>query len=201
MKKDESTEQKILSAAKKVFVAKGMSGARMQDIADEAGINKALLHYYFRNKEMLFETIFLELSTDFFPRLKMIFDSDDTLFTKIEKFCTAYIDNILVNPYIPIFVLNEIHQRPQWFAEKVMKAGAPNMAKLAKQVREEVKAGRIRPIHPAQLIMNMLSMCIFPFVARPMLMNLMGMDDPIFRSLMEDRKTEIPRFIMSSIKL
>ena len=201
MKKDESTEQKILSAAKKVFVAKGMAGARMQDIADEAGINKALLHYYFRNKEMLFETIFLGLAIDFFPRLKMIFESDDTLFIKIENFCATYIDNILINPYIPIFVLNEIHQRPQWFAKKVLKAGPPNLTKLFKQVQDEVKAGRIRPIHPVQLIMNMLSMCIFPFVAKPMLMTVMGVDDPLFRSLMEARKTEIPGFIMNSIKL
>ena len=201
MKKDESTEARILAAAKKVFVARGMTGARMQDIADEAGINKALLHYYFKNKEKLFEMIFVEITMNFFPRMKMIFESDDPLFIKIENFCSAYIDNILSNPYIPIFVLNEIHQRPQWFVKKVLKAGPPQLTIFLRQVEESVKTGAIRPVHPMQLLLNILSMCIFPFVAKPMLMALTGIDEPAFRNIMELRKKEIPRFIIDSIKL
>lgn len=201
IKKDTTTEEKILDAAKKVFVARGLSGARMQDIADEAGINKALLHYYFRNKERLFETIFTELATGFFPQIKKIFESEDPLFAKIEQFCAGYIDQILSSPYIPIFVLNEMHQRPEWFADKVLKAGPPNVAKLVKQIEAEIKAGRITPIHPVQLIMNMLSLCIFPFIGKPMLMSVMGITEPAFRKMMESRKKEIPKFIIESIKM
>ena len=98
---DQSTEQIILEAAKKVFVRKGMAGARMQDIADEAGINKALLHYYFRNKEKLFEMIFMEAAEKFFPRINAIFDSDQPLFEKIESFCEEYISVVMENPYLP----------------------------------------------------------------------------------------------------
>src|ERR1700746_3632850 len=93
-KKDENTEERILTAAKEVFLKKGMAGARMQDIADEAGINKAMLHYYFRSKEKLFERIFMELSQRFFPRLIMIFESDENLFKKIEMFVVEYIDQM-----------------------------------------------------------------------------------------------------------
>ena len=90
-KKDATTQEKILEAAKKVFVRQGMSGARMQDIADEAGINKALLHYYFRNKELLFEVIFNEAAAELFPKINFIFESDMPLFEKIENFVGEYI--------------------------------------------------------------------------------------------------------------
>src|SRR6476620_11888786 len=105
--RDQSTEEKILLAARKVFLNKGMDGARMQDIADEAGINKALLHYYVRSKDKLFEQIFLEVASSMLPHIFSIFQSDDTLFTKIDKFCDAYITTQIKTPYVPIFILIE----------------------------------------------------------------------------------------------
>ena len=200
LKKDDSTEQKVLVAAKKVFVARGMAGARMQDIADAAGINKAMLHYYFRNKEQLFDTIFSELASAFFPQIQLIFESDESLFLKIESFCSAYIDKILLNPYIPQFVLNEINQRPDLFIHKLSKIGPPDLTKLLAQIDAEIKAGKIKPIAPVQLIVNMLSMCIFPFIAKPMLMAVMNIDEGSFTMLMESRKKAIPQFIIESIK-
>jgi len=198
--KDQSTEERILKAAKKVFVSRGLSGARMQDIADEAGINKALLHYYFRNKEKLFEAIFTELFTALFPRIKNIFESDLPLFDKIERFCSEYIDYLLQYPYAPIFVLNEIHQRPEWFAKKALKGSLVSLDKLIEQITSEIKAGRIIPIHPIQLIMHMLSLCIFPFIGKPMLASVMEINETTFFSLMESRKKEVPKFIIGSIK-
>jgi AcrR family transcriptional regulator len=94
-----SAEARILLAARHVFMTKGMSGARMQDIADEAGINKALLHYYFKNKERLFDVIFRDASSVFFPKITGIIESTDTLEKKLEKFCCAYIDMMLQNPF------------------------------------------------------------------------------------------------------
>src|ERR1700759_4757996 len=120
MRKDLSTEEKILSAAKKVFLTKGMDGARMQDIADEAGINKALLHYYFRSKDKLFEQIFLDVAGALLPRIFAILESDRGLFEKIESFCDEYISQLIETPYVPIFILNEIHRQPQTFLKKVL---------------------------------------------------------------------------------
>ena len=114
----DSTQAKILSAAKQVFLLKGMAGARMQDIADEAGINKALLHYYFRSKEKLFETIFSEALNQFFPKIAHIIESDITLFQKIESFCSEYITTMQQNAYLPLFVLNEVNKQPEYFKEK-----------------------------------------------------------------------------------
>jgi AcrR family transcriptional regulator len=200
-KKDQTTEQAILDAAKKVFVRKGMAGARMQDIADEAGINKALLHYYFRNKEKLFEMIFIEAAGKLFPRINAIFASDQPLFEKIESFCDEYITIIMENPYLPLFVLNEIHQDPEYFLQKVMKGNTrPIPEKFLVQIDKEVKRGTIKRVSPLHLLMNLISMTIFPFVAKPMLQKNLDLDELQFRSVMEQRKKEIPRFIIDAIK-
>src|SRR6478672_7495746 len=118
--RDQSTEEKILSAARKVFLNKGMDGARMQDIADEAGINKALLHYYFRSKDKLFEQIFMEVASAFLPKIFSILESEQTLFEKIELFCSEYISQEIKTPYVPIFILNEINRQPKAFLKKVL---------------------------------------------------------------------------------
>src|SRR6476620_200228 len=101
LRKEQNTEQKILEAAKKVFLKEGMTGARMQDIADEAGINKAMLHYYFRSKEKLFEKIVTDLPEHFFPRLVKISESDEPLFRKIASCVAEYIDQMRRTPYLP----------------------------------------------------------------------------------------------------
>jgi AcrR family transcriptional regulator len=200
IKKDENTEQRILNAAKNVFLKEGMAGARMQDIADEAGINKAMLHYYFRNKEKLFETIFTEVAQHFFPKLVMIFESNESLFRKIEMFATEYIEQMKETPYLPIFILNEINRQPETFIKKMMGNKKPPVKKFFSDVETEAKKGIIKPINPAQLLLNIISLCIFPFVARPMFQMVMNMDKTMFDKMLDQRKKEVPRFIIDSIK-
>jgi TetR/AcrR family transcriptional regulator len=200
-KKDQGAGEKILSAARKIFTTKGMAGARMQDIANEAGINKALLHYYYRDKEKLFETIFLEEAQKFFPKINAIFQSDDPLFLKIEKFVDEYIDEMLENPYLPWFVLNEINRDPDQFMYKIWgEHNLPKPAKFLDQIEREIKNGTIKRINPVHLLMNLLSMTIFPFIARPMITRNLHMTDSRFQETMEERKKEIPKFIIDSIR-
>ncbi len=201
MVKEKSTEEKILTAAKKVFVIKGMAGARMQDIADEAGINKALLHYYFRNKEKLFEVIFLEAAQKMFPKINSIFESDMPLFEKIENFCEEYITIMSENPYLPLFVLNEINKDPEHFLGKIWnKQKFPRPQKFLEQIEKEAKKGTIKRISPLHLLINLISMCIFPFVGKTMIQFINGLDELQFRNIMIQRKKEIPKFIIDSIK-
>jgi len=200
-KKDGTTEERILEAARKVFTSQGMAGARMQDIADEAGINKALLHYYFRDKEKLFDTIFLTEARRFFPKINMIFQSDEPLFDKIRRFVEEYIDEMLEHPYLPWFVMNEANRDPDQFLKKLWgdeKGFQPG--KFMIQLEEEIKKGRIRKTDPVQLFLSMISMTIFPFVARPLVMRNMKMSDARFRETMEKRKKELPEFIIDSIR-
>jgi TetR/AcrR family transcriptional regulator len=200
-RKDGTTEEKILDAARKVFVRKGMYGARMQDIADEAGINKALLHYYFKNKEKLFEHIFLEAASKLFPRINAIFGADLPLFTKLEQFCEEYISIVVENPYLPLFVLNEMNRDPVYFMNKLWgKDKRPEPQKFIQDIQAAIKSGLIKEVSPFQLLLNLLSLTIFPFIGKPVFQMTLGVDEIQFRMAMEQRKKDIPRFIIDAIK-
>lgn len=196
-----STEGKILTAAREVFFQKGFSGARMQDIADEAGINKALLHYYFRSKEKLFETIFREAFEKLIPHIIDVFSSDLPFFDKIRAFCEAYVTMAMENPFVPIFILNEMHTNPEGFQKTFgdipKKVPHPLLKTVIKKAADD---GLIRPIDPPQLIMNMLSLCMFPTISRPMFQLVMNMSDAQFKKMNEPRKTEVADFIIQAIK-
>ena len=110
MVKKQNTEDKIVEAAKTVFIQKGMDGARMQQIADEAGINKALLHYYFRTKNKLFEKIFSLVFRDIFEVLEMAVMKELSFEQFLEQFVTEYINLLKRKPYIPQFVIHEINR-------------------------------------------------------------------------------------------
>jgi AcrR family transcriptional regulator len=159
---DITTEAKILSAAREVFLQKGFAGARMQDIADEAGINKAMLHYYFRSKEKLFETIFREAFGKLIPHITEAFSSDRNFYDKIRAFSNAYVTMAIENPFIPMFVLNAMHADPVNFQKLFGDIPKKLPLTLIKaEIKKAVDKGIISPIEPFQLIMNMLSLCLF----------------------------------------
>lgn len=199
--KDKNTEERILEAAKAVFLERGLDGARMQDIADKAGINKALLHYYFRSKDRLFDVIFREAAARFLPRLGELFGADIPLFEKIEKFVHFYIDILQQNPHLPLFVLNEMQKVDgDEFMEFIWQGKESALKMMSGQIEEEIKKGTIKPIKPFHLLTNIVSMCIFPFVARPIVKLVWQVDDQQFKALMEERKTVILEFIFDSIR-
>jgi TetR/AcrR family transcriptional regulator len=199
-KDDITTEQKILEAAKQVFMEKGLDGARMQDIADKAGINKALLHYYFRSKEKLFEVIFFEEAVKFMPRIIEVLSSDMPLFEKIETFVDTYIGVLIQNPMLPLFILNEINKNPQDLPKKIWGTSKPPIEKVQEHINKEVKKGIIKPISAIQLMMNMVSLCIFPFLARPIVQWITKSNQAQFNQIMELRKKEVAKFIIDALR-
>ena len=199
--KEHSTEFVILSAAKKVFSIKGKDGATMQEIANEAAINKALLHYYFRTKDLLFEQVFFEEVKKFSPILKNAIAQEVDLYQKINNICEAYILMAIENPFVPVFVFGELNTQPDLLIQKMFDGDLPDFPKLALQIKEEVDAGKIKPIMPQQLIMNMMSMCVFPFLMKPMFIVGMQIDKDVFTNLMLQRIKDVPKFIIDSIKI
>ncbi|TAH20430.1 MAG: TetR/AcrR family transcriptional regulator [Cytophagales bacterium] len=197
-----STEEKILHSARKVFTKKGLSGARMQDIADEAGINKALLHYYFRSKEKLFEKIFEEASTKMFAKLTEFIDSKElSLFEKIEKMVENQIAMSMENPFLPAFVINEFHQNAEGSICQTIGRKMSVSHKLIEHIQEAVNQGLIRPINPIQLFINIMSLSMFPFVSKPILQINMNVTEEQFALLMEQRKKDVADFVIRAIKL
>ncbi|HET6557578.1 MAG TPA: TetR/AcrR family transcriptional regulator [Prolixibacteraceae bacterium] len=166
--KKDTTEEKILEAAKNVFIAKGMEGARMQEIADEAGINKALLHYYFRSKERLFEAIFSEIIKLAFPKLSEIIQSEKDIIRKIEEIIDAYVNLLIRHPFIPAFVIKELNRDPSGLFKMVISYGF-NFQSVFEQIQQAMDRGEIKPMRPQHLVTNVVSLCVFPFAARPIL--------------------------------
>jgi AcrR family transcriptional regulator len=111
MKRDQSTEEKIKAAAKKVFMTKGFDGCSVRDIAKEVGSNVALLNYYFRSKEKLFELIFEGAMSDFLQSMMAVFSSDLTLREKLELIIDQEFDFFMEHPELPMFILHSIQQK------------------------------------------------------------------------------------------
>jgi len=200
--KELDTKGKILEAAKEVFAKKGYAGARMQAIADKAGMNKGLLHYHFKTKDALFEKIFDEMLSKFIPELNFIFESDLPLFEKIETFVNNYMSILIKHPYLPAFVLHELNQHQDKFMDKILNTGKrPNPMKLMMQIQLETQLGKIRPINPMNLVMNVISMCVFPFIGKPIFQTVLKVSEKDFLMLMEIRKKEISSFIINSLKV
>ena len=199
-KKDQNTKQNILNAAKKVFQLKGMDGARMQEIADEAGINKALLHYYFRSKQQLFEAVFISSFSLLAPQLNIILNDDSSVESKIKKFISNYISFISKHPYLPNFLIQEINRNPEFVLHIKNKPQFPSLEKFKAQVEQEVTNGTIKPIKAEQLFINIISLSIFPFIGKPLLKLFLNTSEEHFNTLMEQRKTDVSNFIINSIK-
>lgn len=198
---DNNREQQILDAARNVFERKGMDGARMQEIANEAGINKAMLHYYYRSKQKLFEAVFIKAFTLLAPQLNKILNDNSPIEEKIKNFTNNYLTFIIKHPYLPAFIIQELNKNPGFISKMRAQSGFPNLTKFKNQVKEEIGLGILKPIKGEQLFINILALNIFPFLATPLVKALGNIDDQTFKQLMNDRKTEVASFIINSIKV
>jgi AcrR family transcriptional regulator len=166
--KDISTEERILEAAKEVFMKYGLYGARMQDIADTAKINKALLHYYFRSKEKLFDKVFEGALSKYFEVLDVF--SNETL--PIKKRLFIYIDNIIdfysEYPQMTMFLIKETGNNPELFRQKIAAAKKNKTIKLIQVLEDGIKNKEIKKFDTSMFMINLQSLCSFPFLASPM---------------------------------
>jgi AcrR family transcriptional regulator len=194
--KDGSTEEKIKNAARAVFQKKGFAATRTRDIAKEAGINIALLNYYFRSKEKLFDIIMTQALFEFMQTMATVFNDESTALDKKIEICAAkYIDKITKEPDIPNFVLNELHHRPNDFLEKVPIKQFILNSSFVKQYQEAVDEGKITEPNPLHFLANLMGLIIFPFVGMPVLKNVFGIKDAQFDKMIQERKKLIPVWI------
>lgn len=195
-----NTEQKIKEAAKKVFLLNGLKGARMQAIADEAGINRAMLHYYFRSKAKLFELIFVEAMSEMNDRMGAIAESDADIFEKIEHFIVGYSEQAMENPEFELFMMNEFRLDPEHF-EAIMQSSSTGKS-IRSFITELEKAASNKEIvgDPHQIFLTMLSVCIMPFAGMTMLRTMMGQSREEYLALLAERQTLLLDFLMKAIK-
>ena len=200
--KDTSTEDRIKVAARKVFHQKGYAGTRTRDIAEEAGINHAMLNYYFRSKEKLFEIVMTETMAYFFQGVGTILNDESTsLEEKIERVVANYINLLLEEPELPTFMFNEVRANPESFVVNTPILQALEHSVLARQYAEAVAQGRITEPNLMHTVLNVISLVIFPFIAQPIFTALSRTDKEAYKALMLQRKTLIPQWIKAILFL
>jgi AcrR family transcriptional regulator len=197
------TEARILEAAHTVFVRRGTRAASLKDIAQEADVNQALLHYYFRDKDTLAETVFKQVASEFIPQIQEVFVADQPIEEKVETIVERYVELIRENPYLPFYIVGELNQNPEEMKDRIRSMGAApfdKLDKLDRQLQEKADAGKLRPISAEQFVVNLLSLCIFPFIGRPLIEAMFDMDDEAFEQFIEERKETLPTLFMESIR-
>lgn len=205
---DRDTEKRILEAARTVFVRHGTGGARMQEIAEEAGVNQALLHYYFRSKNGLAQAVFLDVVGPIVPSIVNVLGSESGIDQKVEQFVHLYIDTVRQNPFIPGYILAELHFNPERITALASQVAGGNPAsimqaflqRLGAQLDAQASIGLMRPIAPEQFLVNLIALCVFPFAARPMMRIVLGLDDDAFNRFLDERRTELPDFILNALR-
>ncbi len=198
---DLSTEEKIKEAARKLFTQKGFAAVRTRDIAEEAGINLALLNYYFRSKQKLFDIIMLENFRKFLQIiLGKVLDEKLSFEEKIENIVEVYIDMLTANPDLPLFVLNELRGNPAKIAEELNSEASPMRALFFKQIKEGSPDGKIAGMEPLHFVANLVGLTVFPFVGKPMLQRVTGVNDEDFAKFMQERKKLVPIWLKAILK-
>ncbi len=196
------TEQEILEIARKHFVSKGFAAARMQEIADEAGINKAMLHYYFRSKDKLYHEIIKGTLNFMIPRLVKAVEYEGNFWDKVERLINTYIDTLSEHPDIPFFIMSELSQKRERFIEELKKKSShfPSAQKFMLEMTSEMAQGNIKEFPPIQLFLNIIGMTIFPFMTKPIFQTLFEVSEKDFDQLMKQRKKVILDFVKSALQ-
>ena len=195
---------RILDAADEIFVRRGIDGARMQEIADHAGVNKALLHYYFRSKADLARAVWLRIASSFVPGIFQMMASDLPLNDKIDRFVEAYHARLTRHPYLLAYVVNEAARHPDlvgdFFSAERRRAARRMIGKLRAQIEEQAKGTRLAPLSAEQFLVTLAGSCLFPFAARPMIAELLGLGAKAVDGFMEQRRKDLPAFLKRAIR-
>lgn len=191
--KENISEVSILEAARQVFMEKGMAGARMQEIADRAGINKAMLHYYFRSKDQLFDKVFQEAFQEFWPKVEdaMLIDAPEKAIRDIVE---AYITVFSKKPFLPNFILSEMHRSPERIGGLMQGMGVDPM-KVGNYLGKMIEEGKLKAVNPKEMIVTVLSLCVFPFAARPLLRRMILKDEREWDVFIDNRVNSVMAII------
>lgn len=191
--KNKDVETRILKAAEQIFIRKGFDAATMGDIANEAGIGRTSLNYYFRTKEMLFEAILDNLMGMILPNIAQIVDEKTPYQDKMKKIIRLYLQTIRKNESMPLFVINEFQRDPNHLIHTVLRDPARIMpiVQLRQFVDEEMAKGNLRKIPIVDLVSTLVSLVIFPFlIRRPLTQIFLDGKEEEFEAFL-DRRTEL----------
>jgi AcrR family transcriptional regulator len=198
---DQETRERILDAAHRVFIRKGTASGRTQEIAREAGVNKALVHYYFGTKAALADAIFARALGALVPRIfGILADPHRSVEQKVPAIVREQIDFHSAHPYLAGYMIAELHAHPERIARMMTAHGRIPLDVLRRQLQEGARAGRLRRISPEQFVANMMGLLLFPFAVRAALCELLGFDSARWESFLEERRRVLPDFVMAGLR-
>jgi TetR/AcrR family transcriptional regulator len=198
---DLETRERILDAAERVFIRKGTASSRTQEIAAEAGVNKALVHYYFGTKAALADAIFARALATLVPRIfGILVDPARSIEQKVPAIVKEQIDFHSARPYVAGYLVSELHADPGRIARLMTGHGKVPLQVLRRQLQEGARAGTLRRISPEQFVANMMGLLIFPFAVRPALCQLLDLDANGWRAFLEERRRLLPDFVMAGLR-
>jgi AcrR family transcriptional regulator len=203
-KKKNDARMRILDAADAVFIRRGIDGARMQEIADRARVNKALLHYYFQSKIGLARAVWLRIAASFVPGVLEMLASDISLDEKIERFVDTYHAVLTRHPYLMVFALSEAARRPElvhdFYSAERRRAARRMIGKLREQISARTKRTKSRPVSAEQFFVTLVGSCLFPFASRALLVEVVGLDPAKVQDFMERRRKDLPTFLKRALQ-
>ena len=202
--KSGNKEQLILEIAEKLFIEKGYTGTRTTEIASEAGVNHALLHYYYRTKENLFNKIFEQKASQLLGSFSINVDVDSPFMEKIKNVIETHFDFLWENPKLPFFIIREIvldKERKYFMLQNLLPIGKELHQKIKTVIKKEICKGVIRPIKTTDLLLNIISLNVFAFVAAQIFFDMdTEKDKEKLKLFLEERKKNNVEIIINSIK-
>ncbi len=191
--KDCKTEQHIKDIAKRVFLVEGKMLATTQDIADAAGVNRTLLHYYFRSRDVLFNMVFKEALTKLRERIHEVIGSQLAFRNKIENMVNVFYEELTESPYLETFIALQLNQDPSKFEELFTKlhGGKERLRNFLKEIQHEMENGTIPEMKPINYFINLFALMAYPFVARPIYTNMFDLSDAAYNKILPERKSII----------
>lgn len=193
---------KIIGSARTLFVKNGFKGTTVRDIAADAGTNVAMVNYYFQSKYNLFEHIFNEIFEILTTRVFNVIDSDLPFYEMIEEWISVYYDTLFEYPEFPLFIINELSQRPDVLKKKI-KTKQPYriISKLTERIQHEMDMEKIRKVSLPHFALNTISLCMYPFIFSPVANAFMGISKEDYRELLKHHKKHVVDFIVRSLRV
>ena len=202
---NKNTEQIILEAAEKLFLDKGFAATKTTEIAQEAGVNHAMLHYYFRTKENLFNKIFENKTQYFLSSFSTAFSQELPFREKIKLSVETHFDFIGTNPKLPMFIMREIVSNKekreyllQFFQQEIIPKVSTTLNKLTQTIKDEAEKGNIQPVDPIDLILNIASLNVFAYITGQVFFDA---DKVGLKAYLEQRKKNNVEVILRSLAL
>lgn len=194
-------KDRILLVARDLFIEKGYNGTSIRDIAAASDTNVAMVNYYFHSKYNLFEIIFEEALNVLVKRVFGVFRSEMPIFDLIEAWINSYYETLMEYPQIPIFVLNEINQNPERLTKRIQDH-SPNelFIHISGRIKQEIAKGNIRDLPPLDFLLNVLSLCVFPFMFGALATKVANKPMQEYYDVLQQHKAYVVEFVINAIK-